>query len=120
MAHAQKTFEECDELWRLTGEMAKCQKEANDTKLELMSELIKTIETTFKDQSQIDAVLTTQKYWEEYVEHECRSRMIPGASGSSNATYYHSCRHSKLENRIKELKDYHDCNDNGCPKRIGH
>jgi len=120
IALAQKSFEECGKLWKMTSEMAKCQMEANETKVQVISEIIKTIESTFKEQSQINAVLSTQKYWEDYVEHECKSRMIPGASGSSNAAYYHDCRHRKLENRIKELKHYHDCNDNGCPERIVH
>lgn len=118
MTLAQNSFEECNSLWRKTSEMAKCQMAANEAKEREISVIIKTIAATFKDKDQITAVLNTQKNWELYVDSECSSRVIPGASGSSNGVYLQSCIHDKLQNRIQELKRYHDCNDNGCPERI--
>ncbi len=116
--YGQNSFEECQERWQATSEMAKCEMKANEAKKHEISAIIKQIEKTFKNKDQVAAVLDTQNKWEEYIESECRSRMIPGASGSSNAVYLHSCIHDKLQERIRELKQYHDCYVNGCPERI--
>lgn len=91
---------------------------ANEAKKHEISLILKNIEQTFRNKGQVSEVLNTQSHWESYIESECRSRMIPSASGSSNAAYYHICLQKKLEDRIKELEHYHDCYDNGCPERI--
>ena len=117
VAHAQKTFEECNDLWQYTSEMAKCQMIANEAKEKEIATIIKNVEAQFKVKSQIEAVLKTQNSWSKYIEFECRARMNPMASGSSNAAIYQICRHEKLKSRINELKGFHYCEANGCPER---
>ena len=114
---AQKTFEECNSLWKQMSEMAKCQMLANETKEKEIASIIKSIKTTFKLKEQIKNAITAQNNWAKYVESECRARMNPLAAGSSNAAIYQYCRHIKITNRLKELKSFHYCNDNGCPER---
>lgn len=118
ITYAEKSFEECNSLWKQMSEMAKCQMKANETKEKEIASIIKSIETTFKLKEQINSVIASQNNWASYIESECRARMNPIAAGSSNAAIYQYCRHIKISNRLKELKSFHYCNDNGCPERI--
>ncbi|ACA85268.1 lysozyme inhibitor LprI family protein [Shewanella woodyi] len=118
MAYGQQTFIGCDELWQTMSEMVQCQMKANQAKEQEISALINTIQSSFKVKKRSLSVLKSQEHWVNYVESECRSRMISGAlSGTSNAARYHICRNEKLSSRLDELQKYHYCDDNGCPER---
>lgn len=118
MAYGQKTFKECDELWQAMSRMVQCQMKANQAKEQEISSLVNTIQSSFKVKKRSLSVQTSQEHWVNYVESECRSRMISGAlSGTSNAARYHICRNEKLSNRLDELQKYHYCDNNGCPER---
>jgi len=62
-----------------------------------------------------DTELAAQKAWEEYRDEECESRAALNGTWGSMQTQ--QCRVDFDRARIKELKEFHFCDENGCPAK---
>jgi uncharacterized protein len=62
-----------------------------------------------------NAELVAQEAWEQYREKECRSRITLNASWGG--AEYQECLGAMAQRRLDDLRNFHFCDDNGCPAK---